>query len=484
MKKLLSLMLALVMIVGFVQAVPFSVNAVVYNSGYYVYEVVYGEAIIIEANPGLKGNITIPSYLGKFPVVAIEPYAFWGNEELTGVTIPEGVISIGASAFEACSNITKVTIPSSLTYVGEDGFYGCSMIEDVYISDPSAWCNIYFANASAKPLAPECQMHILNKNGYEVTNVVLDNRVTEIPHMAFYGCRNLEKITIPDSVTWIGDWAFANCSSLNNVSIGKGVTGIDFCAFLSCTALQSIVIPDNVISIGQACFAECSSLKSVTLGSGVAEIAGEVFDGCTKLEKIEVDSKNQNYSSDGKGVLFNKEKTTLIVVPVGIRGEYIVPNSVATIGEFAFGMCDNLQKVIVSESVTQIDGWAFSSCINLREIRFKGDAPVLGDWIFNGVTATAYYPAGNETWTESVMQDYEGNITWVSYDASAAIPGDIDGSGEVNRDDVVTLLLHVSMPDAFPLTIPADYNGDGLVTRDDVIQLLLHVSMPDAFPLQ
>ena len=63
------------------------------------------------------------------------------------------------------------------------------------------------------------------------------------------------------------------------------------------------------------------------------------------------------------------------------------------------------------------------------------------------------------------------------------IPGDIDSSGEVNRDDVVALLLHVSMPDAFPLTIPADYNGDGLVTRDDVIQLLLHVSMPDAFPL-
>lgn len=63
------------------------------------------------------------------------------------------------------------------------------------------------------------------------------------------------------------------------------------------------------------------------------------------------------------------------------------------------------------------------------------------------------------------------------------IPGDIDGNGQVNRDDVVALLLHVSMPEAFPITIPADYNGDGLVTRDDVIQLLLHVSMPDAFPL-
>ena len=63
-------------------------------------------------------------------------------------------------------------------------------------------------------------------------------------------------------------------------------------------------------------------------------------------------------------------------------------------------------------------------------------------------------------------------------------PGDIDGNGTVNRDDVIALLLHVSMPAAFPISIPADYNGDGLVTRDDVIQLLLHVSMPDAFPLQ
>ena len=62
-------------------------------------------------------------------------------------------------------------------------------------------------------------------------------------------------------------------------------------------------------------------------------------------------------------------------------------------------------------------------------------------------------------------------------------PGDIDGNDVVNRDDVIALLLHVSMPAAFPISIPADYNGDGLVTRDDVIQLLLYVSMPDAFPL-
>ena len=64
-----------------------------------------------------------------------------------------------------------------------------------------------------------------------------------------------------------------------------------------------------------------------------------------------------------------------------------------------------------------------------------------------------------------------------------AIPGDIDGNGEVNRDDVIALLLHVSMPAAFPICVPADFNGDGVVTRDDVVALLLHISMPDAFPL-
>ncbi len=86
-------------------------------------------------------------------------------------------------------------------------------------------------------------------------------------------------------------------------------------------------------------------------------------------------------------------------------------------------------------------------------------------------------------WDKTVTACY-ANAVYTAVFEMVYIPGDIDGNGEVNRDDVVALLLHVSMPEAFPITIPADYNGDGLVTRDDVIQLLLHVSMPETFPLQ
>ncbi len=109
---------------------------------------------------------------------------------------------------------------------------------------------------------------------------------------------------------------------------------------------------------------------------------------------------------------------------------------------------------------------------------------------FCGEEDTAPHSWGNGVVTQIPTEETTGIITYTCSDCSAIkteeidfIPGDIDTNGVVNRDDVIALLLHVSMPTAFPISIPADFNGDGAVTRDDVIQLLLHVSMPDTFPL-
>lgn len=106
-------------------------------------------------------------------------------------------------------------------------------------------------------------------------------------------------------------------------------------------------------------------------------------------------------------------------------------------------------------------------------------------------TEEAAHRWGAGVLTQPPTEDMDGVVTYTCTDCGAEkqlstadmIPGDIDGNFVVNRDDVVQLLLHVSMPDAFPIAVPADYTGDGNISRDDVVQLLLHVSMPDAFPL-
>ena len=94
-----------------------------------------------------------------------------------------------------------------------------------------------------------------------------------------------------------------------------------------------------------------------------------------------------------------------------------IPNSATSIGEYAFEHCDCLTAVGIGNSVTSIGNYAFSGCAALKEIVFAGDAPVMDTRSFNGITVTAYYPAGNATWSADVLQNYGGTITWVAYES-------------------------------------------------------------------
>ena len=128
-----------------------------------------------------------------------------------------------------------------------------------------------------------------------------------------------------------------------------------------------------------------------------------------------MDENNPNYSSDSRGVLFDKKKALLIQAPSGITGSYRIPDTVTTISEGAFIFCAALTGIDIPSTVTCIDTIAFGACPNLTSIHFEGDAPEFGMSIFHSTAATAYYPATNPTWTANVRQNYDGNITWIGY---------------------------------------------------------------------
>ena len=174
-----------------------------------------------------------------------------------------------------------------------------------------------------------------------------------------------------------------------------------------------------------------SNVLRVSIPSGVITIE-ESFRNCPNLTDIHVDENNPYYSSDDRGVLFNKEKTELISAPRGITGSYTIPDGVTTIhtgfsvnynsdaldfNSNAFYGCTGLTSITIPSSVTCLSGRVFGGCSNLTSIYFEGDAPVghsgVAHSIFYGVTATAYYPGDNATWTDDVMKAYGGNITWV-----------------------------------------------------------------------
>ena len=263
-------------------------------------------------------------------------------------------------------------------------------------------------------------------NCSSLTSVTIPNSVTTIGLRAFDGCRSLTSVTIPNSVTTIRECAFDSCYSLTSVKIGNSVTTIGVCAFRYCNSLTSVTIPNSVTTIGGGAFDGCRSLTSVTIPNSVTTIGeGGAFDGCRSLTSIDVASGNLNYSSKD-GVLFDKNKSTLIQYPIGNkRTEYTIPNSVTTIGSYAFDDCSNLTSVTIPNSVTTIGKYAFSSCSGLTSVTIGNSVTTIGEHAFSGCSGLTSVTIPN-----SVTTIGEYAFEFCSGLTSVTIPNSVTTIGE------------------------------------------------------
>ena len=300
-------------------------------------------------------DINIPTGL-----TSIEKRVFYGCNSLPDIVLPDGVTSIGEDAFSNCESMTSITIPESVKSIGDSAFSDCESL--VSITIPKGVTSIGVGTFY------RCR---------ELTSITIPEGVTSIGKNAFYLCDKLPSVTLPETLTTIGDDAFCQCSSLSDIAIPKNVTSIGDSAFSDCSSLTSITVPEGVTSIGMSVFGLCSNLKSVTLPESVTSIGMFAFSSCSSLTSIDL------------------------------------PDGVISIGDRAFTFCDGLTDITLPEALTSIGSFAFNECNNLRTITFKGNGPTIGENSFYEVTATAYYPANDDSWTEDVMQDYGGKLTWL-----------------------------------------------------------------------
>lgn len=241
--------------------------------------------IVIKEYLGKDADVVIPQTIGDSPVVEIGYQAFNRNDNITSVTISDGVVSIDTSAFGSCDNLTDITIPGSVTSIGSSAFHDCDNLKNITISDGVASIGNY---AFRKCISLE--------------SIELPDSITLIEFGAFYDCENLTDIRIPDGVTSIEKYTFQNCSSLTDITIPDSVTAIREYAFYGCENLTDITIPDGATYIGFCAFYDCSSFTRITLPDSVAAVRTNAFYGCDKLR---VTYKGRTYNSSNFDNLYN-----------------------------------------------------------------------------------------------------------------------------------------------------------------------------------
>ena len=367
--KLLSLILALIISVG----TMFAEEAQIGNLYYDVdsYSLLSGDGTVVVTG-GVNGitSAQIPSTIKyqfswdtiptTYIVHAIRGGAFSSCSNLTSVSIPESVTTIGNGAFSNCINLTSISIPQSVTYIGARTFSGCTSLTSVHL--PNSVTSIEEATFIS------CT---------SLTSINIPNSVTSIGNRAFERCESLASINIPNGVTNIGEYAFIFCWHMTSATIPNSVKSIGRYAFNCCNHLTSIYIPGSVTAIEDSTFDECWRLKNVTIGNGVTTIGSYAFNLCTNLTSVNIPN---SVTSIGNGAFSNCENLSMISIPnsvttIGDGAFYgcsltsvVIPNSVTYLGKNAFAYCGRLASVTLSNRVNSLEESVFSNCYSLTSI--------------------------------------------------------------------------------------------------------------------
>ena len=190
----------------------------------------------------------------------------------------------------------------------------------------------------------------------------------------------IKKVVIENGVTNIGSSAFTYCSALTSITIPNSVTSIGFNAFMNCSGLTTITIPNSVTTIGDEAFAYCSNLTSIVIGKSVKSILGNwLFRSCNSLTSIIVEKGNKNYDSRNNcNAIIDTKSNTLIF---GCKNT-VIPNSVTSIGKFAFFEYSSLTSITIPSSVTNIGDYAFQDCLNLASVVIGNSVKNVGTCAF------------------------------------------------------------------------------------------------------
>ena len=275
-------------------------------------------------------------------------------------------------------NINTVNISNGITRIGDCAFDGLGITSITIPDSVTSIGNDAFG---------DCE---------NLTDITIPDSVTSIGEGAFRNCKSLTSITIPCSVTSIGDYTFYGCKSLTSITIPCSVTSIGYKAFCFCENLTNITIPDSVTSIGDDAFYYCASLTSITIPNGVTSIGDYTFYGCTSLTSITIPN---SVTSIENFTFYGCTSLTSITIP----------NSVTSIGNYTFYGCTSLTSITIPDSVISIGWCAFYDCASLTSITIPNSITSIGLEAFDNTPWYDSKPDGI-VYIGKILYRYKGDM--------------------------------------------------------------------------
>lgn len=429
-------------------------------------DVEFKDGTIGIANNALFTNKSITAIFLPDSVERIGSLAFAGSNVISAV-IGSGVKYIADQAFSSCTQLTTVVLgsidynmvgaaiaESSLESIGDYAFMNCSMLERIEIPDTVKEIGSYaFRNTEIFNSSPMGVVYadnwLVDYNGTIPEDITVYPTTVGIARYAFYNCREIKSIKIPNTVKIIGRGAFYNCIALETVSLPDSLRRIEDYTFYSCASLKPINLPPMLEEIGRSAFYRCGTTDNsptdtdndtLTLPSGVKYIGDFAFYGCGFREANGINGETRTSGID--------------IILMGDRIEYVgrcafygfaslkkvVIDGASKIGEKAFYNCPSLEDIAVNGALTNIGSKAFYKCASLESVKLPDTLKNIGDYAFFGCESLTEF-IGN-TGLESIGKHaFSGNISL----KAVILPTTLKGIGDqAFRDCDALISLYIA----------------------------------------